>query len=277
MTTRKESCATRFKALRPGAALKTSNFSNWRKRNAGRLGPRARGHDAAVKAIKICWPLAGTLADVDRESANPSCGAFEPRPAAAADRVLDAVGQNCIRDPTVGGRLKRPGVRGGGGELQLRRVVESLVWSSVRFESADASPPSGGCGRRVIICPGGKHVVVDAKAPLEAYLKRSRRQMKTSAAAPGDHAGRSGRTLPSCPTSDTPPTSAEPDFVVMFLPGEMFFRALEQDPTLIEFGVELRVIPASPTRLIAAVAGVAYGLAAASVEETGKMASSAGI
>ena len=91
----------------------------------------------------------------------------------------------------------------------------------------------------IVRLPGGKHVVIDAKAPLDAYLKRSRRPTRRrgwrcSPTTRGRCACTSRSWLAKGYADHVQPS---PDFVVMFLPGEMFFSAaLEQDPSLIEFG-----------------------------------------
>ena len=160
--------------------------------------------------------------------------------------------------------LRTPAVRGRWGEMQLRRVVE-IAGMLQRCDFDEQPSLSGDTGRLrpdlIVHLPGGKQIVVDAKAPLEAFLDAQDAadddtrvaRLQAHARQVRAHMDKLGGKAYWEPLGDSP------EMVVMFLPGEtLFSAALEHDLGLIEHGLRQHVLLASPITLIALLTTVAH-------------------
>jgi len=241
-------------------ALAQQAFAQIQEKSAGDYAARQTAIDAVVK------PLRESLEKVDGKIAELE----QRRERAYGDlgRQLEALGSAQLRLHTETSRLatslSATRTAGTWGELQLRRVVELAGLSSHCDFGEQVTPGSGDRDRAdlVVHLPGGQRIVVDAKAPTDAFREAAGETDPARRAAKLlEHAGKVRIHVDALSSRDYwTKFQPSPEFVILFLPGDQFLSAaLEGDPALTERALARKVLLATPSTLIALLKAAAYG------------------
>ena len=266
LTEAQERLANSFKAL-SADALRSNNqsflelaresFGKLHQQSADELGKRQQAIDSMVKPLKESLEkVDAKIGEIEKARANAygalseqlkSLGTAQVSLAAEASKLTTA-----LRSTTTAGTW---------GELQLRRVVEMSGMSSycdfTEQQSAGSFRPD-----LIVRLPGGQQIVIDAKAPNDAYreaVNASDDAVRTAKLA--EHAAKVRSHIDALGAKDYwAQFQPSPEFVVLFLPGDQFLSgALQGDPSLIDRAIGKKVLLATPASLIALLKAAAYG------------------
>lgn len=266
LTDAHERLTNSFKAL-SADALRSNNqsflelaretFGKLHQQSADELGKRQQAIDSLVK------PLKESLEKVDAK-----IGEIEKARAGAYGQLseqLKSLGTAQVSLQAEAAKLttalRSTTTAGTWGELQLRRVVEMSGMSSYCDFTEQQS--AGGFRPDLIVrLPGGQQIVIDAKAPNDAYREAvNASDDNVRSAKLAEHATKVRSHIDALGAKDYwAQFQPSPEFVVLFLPGDQFLSgALQGDPSLIDRAIAKKVLLATPATLIALLKATAYG------------------